>query len=387
MSGSREWMDDDGASRRKVSSARWRGTSPDRPQSLFAERGYDATSVREIVEAAGVAKPTLYYYFRSKEGLAQALTDGPSVRPGRAAPADRHDRIRPDPVHGEGDRGAVRVLPRGSGSGRFIYALLFGPLGSEVAGELEPFKAELFGWTEAAVRRLAEAGVVARDRVDACCTACRGLIVISTLDFLYKRKAARPGPGQPASARDLARFRRWTGHSMAGINTDERDEIERSAGDCSWPRRSLLGLAGCGAAAAIGTGGARRVARPRAIPVTVAPLEHRTIERTVDVIGTLRGWEQVTVGSKRTGRVIKVHHDMGDRVRPGEPLVELDSVDARLAVDQAESKIPGRAGQAGDHRAAGRGIRPSYRHQRGAASAASVADDAIARRPAVVEKT
>ena len=36
---------------------------------LFAERGYDATSVREIVEAAGVAKPTLYYYFRSKEGL------------------------------------------------------------------------------------------------------------------------------------------------------------------------------------------------------------------------------------------------------------------------------------------------------------------------------
>src|ERR1700733_1012410 len=44
---------------------------------LFAERGYDATSVREIVEAAGVAKPTLYYYFRSKEGLAQALLTVP----------------------------------------------------------------------------------------------------------------------------------------------------------------------------------------------------------------------------------------------------------------------------------------------------------------------
>jgi AcrR family transcriptional regulator len=37
---------------------------------LFASRGYDATSIREIVEAAGVAKPTLYYYFGSKEGLA-----------------------------------------------------------------------------------------------------------------------------------------------------------------------------------------------------------------------------------------------------------------------------------------------------------------------------
>ncbi|MCF6228265.1 MAG: TetR/AcrR family transcriptional regulator [Planctomycetes bacterium] len=37
---------------------------------LFAERGYDAVSVREIVEAAGVKKPTLYYYFENKEGLA-----------------------------------------------------------------------------------------------------------------------------------------------------------------------------------------------------------------------------------------------------------------------------------------------------------------------------
>lgn len=36
---------------------------------LFVERGYAATSVREIVEEAGVSKPVLYYYFRNKEGL------------------------------------------------------------------------------------------------------------------------------------------------------------------------------------------------------------------------------------------------------------------------------------------------------------------------------
>src|SRR3954452_12701243 len=40
---------------------------------LFATQGYEATSVRMIVEAAGVTKPTLYYHFGSKEGLAQAL--------------------------------------------------------------------------------------------------------------------------------------------------------------------------------------------------------------------------------------------------------------------------------------------------------------------------
>jgi AcrR family transcriptional regulator len=40
---------------------------------LFASRGYDATGVQEIVEAAGVTKPTLYHYFGSKRGLLDAL--------------------------------------------------------------------------------------------------------------------------------------------------------------------------------------------------------------------------------------------------------------------------------------------------------------------------
>ena len=37
--------------------------------TLFAAKGYDRTPVREIVEAAGVTKPVLYYYFRNKEDL------------------------------------------------------------------------------------------------------------------------------------------------------------------------------------------------------------------------------------------------------------------------------------------------------------------------------
>ncbi len=40
---------------------------------LFAVRGYDATSVREICEAASITKPTLYHFFGSKEGVLQAL--------------------------------------------------------------------------------------------------------------------------------------------------------------------------------------------------------------------------------------------------------------------------------------------------------------------------
>ena len=40
---------------------------------LFARKGYEATSTREIVEAAGVTKPMIYYYFKNKEGLYEAV--------------------------------------------------------------------------------------------------------------------------------------------------------------------------------------------------------------------------------------------------------------------------------------------------------------------------
>jgi AcrR family transcriptional regulator len=153
---------------------------------LFAERGFDATSVREIVEAAGVAKPTLYYYFGSKEGLAQALLTVPlsslvSAMRHLVGTVDDPTRCLEQVI--EAQYTFCRDDPDRA---RFIYALLFGPLGSDVASELEPFKADLCGWTEAAVRRLAEVEIVARPRVEACCSACRGLIVVSTLDFLYR---------------------------------------------------------------------------------------------------------------------------------------------------------------------------------------------------------
>jgi AcrR family transcriptional regulator len=43
---------------------------------LFSDRGYDATSVREICEAAGITKPTLYHFYGSKEGVYRAIVEG-----------------------------------------------------------------------------------------------------------------------------------------------------------------------------------------------------------------------------------------------------------------------------------------------------------------------
>lgn len=42
---------------------------------LFYRRGYDAAGVQEIVEMAGITKPTMYYYFKSKLGLLEALIE------------------------------------------------------------------------------------------------------------------------------------------------------------------------------------------------------------------------------------------------------------------------------------------------------------------------
>src|SRR6202162_132518 len=40
---------------------------------LFAEQGYEATSLREISERLGVTKAALYYHFRSKEDIVSSL--------------------------------------------------------------------------------------------------------------------------------------------------------------------------------------------------------------------------------------------------------------------------------------------------------------------------
>ena len=40
---------------------------------LFADKGYNAVSMREISEQAELSKPTIYYYFGSKEGIYKEL--------------------------------------------------------------------------------------------------------------------------------------------------------------------------------------------------------------------------------------------------------------------------------------------------------------------------
>jgi len=47
----------------------------DEALTLFSQRGYAATGIRDILNAAGVTQPTLYHHFKNKASLLQALIE------------------------------------------------------------------------------------------------------------------------------------------------------------------------------------------------------------------------------------------------------------------------------------------------------------------------
>ncbi len=54
--------------------------------ALFAERGFEATTMRAIAETAGVSLGNAYYYFRSKDELVQGFYDRTAAHHGEQLP-------------------------------------------------------------------------------------------------------------------------------------------------------------------------------------------------------------------------------------------------------------------------------------------------------------
>ena len=76
-----------------------------------------------------------------------------------------------------------------------------------------------------------------------------------------------------------------------------------------------------------------------AVPVTVEPVNFRRVQRIVGLVGTLHGYEEITLGAKVAGRVRKILHDVSDRVNPGELLIEIEPTDYELNVRQAQRAL------------------------------------------------
>jgi AcrR family transcriptional regulator len=109
----------------------------ERAAELFARQGFAGTSIREISEAAGVTKPTLYYHFGSKDGLVGHIIG--------AAMGTFADALNP----AEANRGSVReYVERLSrtflafaaarpATAALICRLTHEPPGHKLAGDLE----------------------------------------------------------------------------------------------------------------------------------------------------------------------------------------------------------------------------------------------------------
>ncbi|HEX3724770.1 MAG TPA: efflux RND transporter periplasmic adaptor subunit [Pirellulales bacterium] len=84
---------------------------------------------------------------------------------------------------------------------------------------------------------------------------------------------------------------------------------------------------------------ARPAAAADAVTVTVEPVAFRAVQRTVGIVGTLHGYEEITLGAKIAGRVRKITHDVSDRVHPGELLLDIEPTDFELNVRQAQRSL------------------------------------------------
>src|SRR5688500_19683420 len=71
-----------------------------------------------------------------------------------------------------------------------------------------------------------------------------------------------------------------------------------------------------------------------AVTVVVVPARSDAVQRSVDVVGTLYGQEDVTISNKVPGKVIAIYKDVGDRVAPGEPLDQLLQNDYQLSLNE-----------------------------------------------------
>ena len=123
--------------------------------TLFANQGYSGTSVKQIVEMAGVTKPTLYYYFKNKEDLYLQLIDDSmqtffTIFDG-AAKVDGTMRVRLITILAE----IYRLLRENTDLLRLVNSIVYGPRGAAPVYDLKSRNQQF----ETALRHILRSGI------------------------------------------------------------------------------------------------------------------------------------------------------------------------------------------------------------------------------------
>ncbi|HEY3381919.1 MAG TPA: efflux RND transporter periplasmic adaptor subunit [Vicinamibacterales bacterium] len=118
---------------------------------------------------------------------------------------------------------------------------------------------------------------------------------------------------------------------------------------------AAVGVAGCGGSGgnAAGPGGRRPGGAGPTVPVRTTPIQRISIERQIELSGTLLSPDQAKVSSEVAGVVRKVLVEIGSEVVAGQPLVRLDPRELELALARAESSLRQVYAQLGMHASPG----------------------------------
>jgi multidrug efflux pump subunit AcrA (membrane-fusion protein) len=74
-------------------------------------------------------------------------------------------------------------------------------------------------------------------------------------------------------------------------------------------------------------------------PVKVERVREEPVRRSIEVVGTLAAVDEVTISSEAEGRVSKLLADLGDRVRAGQTLMELDAEKLQYNLEQQKAAL------------------------------------------------
>lgn len=159
--------------------------------SLFAHKGYTATSVNEIVESAGVTKPMLYYYFGSKEQLARHLVVEPLEELGREIQKLENPSLDPKLSEIRWLSLQLNFCRADPDRARFVFALYFGPLGAELADAVGQFGQNAKQILQSIVRRLPDAKGFDDQTVDDYVRSVHGQLLATVIEMLYNEPISR----------------------------------------------------------------------------------------------------------------------------------------------------------------------------------------------------
>ncbi len=168
---------------------------------LFSEKGYASTSVREIVDHAGVTKPVLYYYFKSKEGLFRAILDGAAEKQGAflshlvQMTGTVLDRLI------ELHRGISLGVMENHALFKMIHNLIFGPPQGTPEYDLNRYHQDMV----AAIKTIYREGLD-RNEVTEADPEDVAILVLGLMDFSFHLEHVFPGTRDPGRAEELLRL-------------------------------------------------------------------------------------------------------------------------------------------------------------------------------------